>query len=225
MSPVLPRFFHEQRLFDAGAPFVIGVDEVGRGAIAGPVTVGVAAVHAAIGPWPDGLRDSKLLAEPKRESLHPLVAEWVAGCWAVGEASAEEIDRIGIVAALGLAGTRALDVLFAARAGVAAGTVLLDGAHDWLTPALARTAPARTVEVRIRPKADRDCASVAAASVLAKVHRDRFMRAAHVETPGYGWDANKGYGSAAHRAAVSELGPSPLHRISWLGNEPLDIPA
>lgn len=219
MAVVLPRLYHEERLFARGAPIVIGCDEVGRGAIAGPVTVGVVAVRAGVASWPDGLRDSKLLAEPKREQLAPRVAEWAAGAWAIGEASAEEVDRVGIVRALGLAGSRAIGILCEALADAGSGTVLLDGSHDWLTPALGRP-----LAVEVRPKADRDCVSVAAASVLAKVHRDRFMRRAHEESPDYGWDSNKGYGSAAHRAAIDRVGPSPLHRISWLGAEPLPIP-
>jgi ribonuclease HII len=89
--------------------------------------------------------------------------------------------------------------------------VVLDGNHDYLTPALS-TPPRITTRV----KADRDCASVAAASVIAKVHRDRMMIAADDEHPGYGWAGNKGYGSTAHYAALTELGPSPLHRLTWL---------
>ena len=99
----------------------------------------------------------------------------------------------------------------AALTGESFSVVLLDGSHDWLTPALGSPPPVRT-----RVKADRDCASVAAASVLAKVHRDRLMIAADAEHPGYAWASNKGYGSAAHYAGLSELGPSPLHRVTWL---------
>jgi ribonuclease HII len=189
---------------------VIGCDEVGRGAIAGPVAVGLGAVHLECGEMPVGLRDSKLLSEKRREALYPTATSWVQA-HAVGLADAREVDEIGIVAALGLAGRRALTALHEAGVGIMSSVVVLDGNHDYLTPALA-TPPRITTRV----KADRDCASVAAASVIAKVHRDRMMIAADDEHPGYGWAGNKGYGSTAHYAALTELGPSPLHRLTWL---------
>jgi ribonuclease HII len=102
-------------------------------------------------------------------------------------------------------------------ARVEASTLLLDGNHDYLTPAL-RT-PAR---VMTRIKADRDCASVAAASVIAKVHRDRMMIERDAVTPGYGWSANKGYGSPAHLEAIRTLGPSDFHRHTWLKSPGVD---
>lgn len=200
----------ERALHSSGARFVIGADEVGRGAIAGPVAVGLAVVHADIPDHPAGLRDSKLLAEKRREALAPLAAEW-ALFTAVGLASAAEVDRFGIIAALGLAGKRALVSLHEAGASIAQSVVLLDGSHDWLTPSLA--SPLR---VQTRVKADRDCASVAAASVVAKVHRDRLMIDADAATPGYGWAGNKGYGSAAHFEAIARLGATDHHRRTWL---------
>ncbi|OJX70069.1 MAG: ribonuclease HII [Micrococcales bacterium 73-13] len=190
---------------------VIGMDEVGRGAVAGPVAVGVVAVDPLLVVVPDGLRDSKLLTEPRREALHPVVSVW-GTARAIGLASSQEVDALGIVAALGLAGERALVALGSAGIAVAASVVLLDGSHDWLTPALER-AP----RVRTRVKADRDCASVSAASVLAKVHRDRLMAASDIDHPGYGWARNKGYGAPEHLAAIRGAGPSPLHRLSFLG--------
>jgi len=211
VSPVVePTLDVERELHAGGAEWVIGCDEVGRGAIAGPVAVGVSAVLVDCLDAPDGLRDSKLLSEARREALFPAAAQWCHR-WAVGLADAEEVDQLGIVAALGLAGRRALTELHHLGVGVLRSVVLLDGAHDWLTPALGTPPPVRT-----RVKADRDCASVAAASVLAKVHRDRMMIAADVEHPGYAWASNKGYGSKAHYAGLAELGPSPLHRVSWL---------
>jgi ribonuclease HII len=201
----------EQGLHAAGARFVIGCDEVGRGAIAGPVAVGLAVVNTAVGPMPEGLRDSKLLSEKRRETLAPLARQWVMFS-AVGLATAREVDDVGITAALGLAGKRALVVLHEAGAPVRECTVLLDGKHDWLTPALASPLPVVT-----RVKGDRDCASVAAASVIAKVHRDHLMIAEDERMPGYGWAGNKGYGSAAHFAAIAELGATDFHRRSWLG--------
>ena len=211
MSPVAdPTLEFERELHAGGARFVIGADEVGRGAIAGPVAVGLAVVHADIGAHPVGLRDSKMLAEKRREELAPLAAGWALYS-AVGLASADEVDRLGIIAALGLAGKRALVTLHELGASIAQSVVLLDGSHDWLTPAL--SSPPR---VQTRVKADQDCSSVAAASVVAKVHRDRLMITAHQRTPHYDWASNKGYGSAAHLAAIELHGPSRHHRKSWL---------
>jgi len=197
-------------LLTAGARFVIGCDEVGRGALAGPVGVGFVAIDTSVTPIPAGLRDSKMLSQPKRELLAPLASAWAAHS-AVGLASAAEIDELGIIACLGLAGKRALAELYAAGVDVAGSVVLLDGSDDWLNKAL--KTPLRVVT---RVKADRDCGSVAAASVIAKVHRDRLMIEADAELPGYGWSGNKGYGSAEHMSAIGRLGPTPLHRKSWL---------
>ena len=193
-----------------GVRFVIGCDEVGRGAIAGPVAVGFSVVGVGIGKHPAGLRDSKMLSEKRREELSPLAQKW-SHFSAVGLASALEVDAIGIIAALALAGKRALTELHEAGLPIHESVVLLDGSHDWLTPGLAKPPRVRTLV-----KADRDCASVAAASVIAKVHRDHLMIEADAEHPGYGWPGNKGYGSADHFAAIDSLGPSPLHRHTWL---------
>jgi len=228
-----PTLATEHRLLRDGASMVIGVDEVGRGAIAGPVGVGVSVFDGHRRAIPEGLRDSKMLAEPKREALHPVVQEW-STAHAVGLASNEEIEQVGIVAALGIAAMRAFAGLLAgvvggvplSERGLTDAVVLLDGSHDWLSPALDRVgpvargaaafAPGTAPVVTTKVKADRDCAVVAAASVLAKVHRDRVMIAADGTHPGYGWAGNKGYASAEHYAAIDRLGPSPLHRWSWL---------
>lgn len=200
----------EQTLFAAGAPVVIGVDEVGRGAIAGVVAVGVCAILPGVDAPPLRLRDSKLLSPARRAEVEPLVHAWAAAV-AVGEAEPAEIDAHGIVAALGMAARRGLIALHEAGVDVAASTVLLDGSHDWLTPAL--SSPPR---ILTRVKADRDCASVAGASVVAKQHRDALMVADHERWPVYGWSGNKGYGSPDHLAAVAEHGASPRHRVTWL---------
>lgn len=205
-----PTLERESALHREGHRFVIGCDEVGRGAIAGPVAVGFAVVDAAIGAFPVGLRDSKLLSEKRREALAPLTALWAMHS-AVGLASAAEVDEIGLSAALGLAGKRALGLLHAGGAQIRESVILLDGAFDWLSPALATP-----LEIRLQVKADRDCASVSAASVVAKVHRDRLMIEADAATPGYGWSGNKGYGSAGHYAAIAELGATAMHRHTWL---------
>ncbi|QWT22851.1 ribonuclease HII [Subtercola sp. PAMC28395] len=215
MSPVAdPTLRHERALGRAGAELVIGVDEVGRGALAGPVAVGMCVIDPRRpGVFPVGLRDSKLLSEARREVLAPLASAWVRAS-AVGLASAEEVDRLGIIACLGLAGKRALGQLHAAGTDVLRSVVLLDGSHDWLSPSL--TTP---LTITTRVKADRDCASVAAASVVAKVHRDRLMIELDSITPGYGWASNKGYGSSAHFDAIELLGATEHHRRTWLKSE------
>lgn len=226
MTVADPTLDRERALLAGGASRVIGCDEVGRGAIAGPVAVGVAVadlVDCDPALIPPGLRDSKLLSEPRRVELAPLTRAWLARS-AVGVASAAEVESVGILAALGLAATRALGELHRAGVGFAGAVVLLDGSHDWLSPALPASvvadAPPR---VATQVKADRDCAVVAAASVLAKVHRDAVMIAAHDGAPHYGWASNKGYASAAHYAAIDAHGPHDLHRRSWLRAPTLDI--
>lgn len=217
----VPDLAIEQALLRTGIDRVAGMDEVGRGALAGPVTVGVAVVTAGMGPWPAGLRDSKLLTPAARRALVDPLRAWLAD-YAVGHATAAEIDRVGIVAGLRLAGLRALAAL---RVGV--GVVVLDGNVDFLRgdagaghvidgfppddPAMTGPLP----PVRLELKADLRCASVAAASILAKVSRDELMTGYASRHPGYGWETNVGYGSAAHRAAIAQLGPCAEHRRSW----------
>jgi ribonuclease HII len=203
MVVVEPTLEFERSLHRAGHRYVIGIDEVGRGAIAGPVAVGIAVVERLMRSGPPGLRDSKLLAEKRREQIAPLAARWARHS-AVGLASAEEVDELGIMACLRLAATRALATVEPDM--LAESVLVLDGNHDYV----------RAHRVVTRVKADQTCASVAAASVIAKVHRDRMMIAADAEIPGYGWTANKGYASSAHYDAIRELGPSSLHRHTWL---------
>lgn len=201
---------------------VAGMDEVGRGALAGPVTVGVAVVSAATtDAFPDGLADSKLLTARAREGLAGPVRAWCHAS-AVAHAEPAEIDALGIVRALRLAGRRALAAL--GRAGLVPDVLVLDGVHDWLTePAqgdlldvpLPDVGDLTVPPVRTCVKADATCAAVAAASVLAKVERDARMRALHAAHEVYGWANNKGYGTPAHAAALRGYGPSELHRRSW----------
>lgn len=195
-----------------GPRIIAGLDEVGRGALAGPVAIGACALlidpDSTIPLLPDGVRDSKLLSPKRRDALVGPIQQ-AAHATAIGWASAPEIDELGIMQALTLASLRALDGL-----GVAADAVLLDGSADVLTSALTeRGAGAPRVQVRVR--ADRECASVAAASVLAKVARDALMRDLDEVAPMYAWASNKGYGSAAHRAAIAQHGPHAQHRRSW----------
>lgn len=200
----------ESRLVQAGATSVIGCDEVGRGPLAGPVVAGLVVWRPTITTWPEGLYDSKAITEKRRPAVADLVRE-VFVDHAVGEATAVEVDTLGINHALGLAVVRGLMLL--AQQGVAVGSsvVLLDGTVDYVTP----RAP-HPLRVVTRAKADRDCVSVAAASVIAKVHRDRYMVGLAETYPGYGFESHKGYGSAGHRQAIGTLGLTPEHRTSWI---------
>lgn len=202
----------EFELLRTGARLVAGIDEVGRGALAGPVSVGVALIDATVGPIPVGLADSKLISEKKREALVAPLREWVFA-YAIGHAQPREIDDVGIVAALRRAAVRAL-----AQLPTMPDIAILDGSHDWLTRSddlFAVGDNVATPPVHMRVKADRDCAVVAAASVLAKVERDARMVELDARFPGYGVAGNKGYGSDAHRAAIATLGASDMHRRSW----------
>jgi ribonuclease HII len=205
----------ERGLLAAGATLVIGCDEVGRGAIAGPVGVGAAVLDPERKRIPAGLRDSKLLPELDRVAMAPRVRAWAAAS-AVGLAGNDEIDTIGISASLGAAGARAIGGLVALGVGLGGAVVLLDGNWDWLTPGLLAAGFTVLPQVVTRIKADRDCAAVSAASVVAKVHRDDLMIERHDLHPVYGWRSNKGYASRSHYAAIGEHGPCDLHRRTWL---------
>ncbi|MDY5154025.1 RNase HII [Actinobaculum suis] len=201
----------------ARGPILAGVDEVGRGAIAGPVCVGIALVDETVpDTFPPGLRDSKMLSEKAREGLYSAVRAWPLAV-EVGYASAATVDSFGIIGALRAAAADALAKL-AAR-GYTLDAVLLDGTHNWWTTepdALLEIGPVLpAIPVRTVRKADADCAVVAAASIVAKVERDHVMVALAEQYPGYDWASNKGYGSAGHGAALSSLGVSPQHRVSW----------
>jgi ribonuclease HII len=204
----------ERQLLRSGATMVCGVDEVGRGALSGPVSVGMVLVDATVQRSLTGVRDSKLLTPKAREELVPRIRRWALG-YAVGHASAAEIDEVGIIAALRRAGLRAL-----AQLPETPDAILLDGKHDWLTPPAQGTLldeePAVQVPpVTMRIKADMSCASVAAASVLAKTERDEILRGLSASHPEYGWHENKGYAAPDHMEALRRLGPTPYHRRSW----------
>jgi ribonuclease HII len=221
----VPTLREERRLLRSGHLYVAGMDEVGRGALAGPVTVGVVVVDAAARSAPTGVRDSKLLTPAAREALVPKLRRWAVG-YAVGHAEPEEIDSYGIIAALRLAARRALSQL-----GTPPSCVLLDGSHDWLTPPgepaglfdldVPGRRPAPCIELSLEPavttlvKADMRCAAVAAASVLAKVERDAIMVERSAAFPDYGWRENKGYSAPEHATALRRLGPCAQHRRTW----------
>lgn len=207
-----PTLEFERALLSRGAGLVAGIDEVGRGALAGPVTVGVVVVDASTGTGPDGLTDSKLLSAARREAMAPELRAWARG-WAVAHATAEEIDANGIIAALRLAALRALQQL-----PEPPDVVILDGSHDWLSSPqdlFADPDPMAVPPVHTRVKADQSCSSVAAASVLAKLERDALMVALDGMHPGYGLAGHKGYGSELHRDAIRRLGATDVHRRSW----------
>ncbi len=190
---------------------VVGIDEVGRGALAGPVCVGAAVVTRTTAPAiPDGLRDSKLVPAAVRGEVALATRAWVSAA-AIGSASAGEIDEFGIIAALRLAASRALGDLLPVRPTA----VILDGTHNWLEPTLldSHLPHLDFAHVVVQPKADATCAVVAAASVLAKVHRDEFMTT--LPDPGYGFTTHKGYGVPDHLAALAALGAGENHRRSW----------
>lgn len=210
MTVAEPRLTLERRLLREHA-LVIACDEVGRGALAGPVAVGAAVIDAPRSRKrvPQGLRDSKLVPEMRRADVAARAASWVSAS-AVGWASSAEIDEIGIMRALGLASLRALADLRAHGVVPQDAIVILDGNYDYITPA-------GGWDLNVRPviKADRDCASAAAASVIAKVARDALMTELHDQLPAYNWARNKGYASPDHREAIREHGISAHHRASW----------
>jgi ribonuclease HII len=185
-----------------GARLVAGVDEAGRGALAGPVFA--AAVAFPEGALVPGLDDSKVLAAEVREELAPRIRS-VAAAWGVGSASAAEIDVLGIVPATFLAMRRALDVL--AAPGGQPDLVLVDGFPI----------PSLSIPQRAVVRGDATVACIAAASILAKTSRDAVLRGLDAASPWYGFASHKGYGSAAHLAALRRHGPSPDHRLSFAG--------
>jgi ribonuclease HII len=208
------------------------MDEVGRGALAGPVTVGAVAVRETTPTGPRGLHDSKLLTSQARERLDPRVRRW-ALAWGVGHATNDEIDAWGILAALRLAGHRALaQVLAGLGPDGRVDHVVLDGGYDWLRrPRLPPDPQVHGValpgSVHLVIKGDQRCAAVAGASVIAKVARDRLMVDLASGEGRFGWAENKGYAAPEHRAALLEHGPSGWHRRTWnllgAGHEAADV--
>jgi len=183
---------------------VCGVDEVGKGSWAGPLVVCVAVLSRDVNEADFLARDSKTLSETKRERMFDEVARQCAA-WALGRASNEECDSLGMSAAQRLATRRAFDVL--ARQGVKPDAAIVDGRWDFVSPCVDR--------VLTQVKADSVSLSVAAASVLAKVSRDREMRVASDQHVHWSFGTNKGYPCPKHRVGLREHGVSPLHRTTW----------
>lgn len=206
-----PTLTLERRLWAQGFVYIAGLDEAGRGAWAGPVVAAAVILpltrktspsfltEVALSKELKGIRDSKLLSPHKREGLFDVIQQ-KARAVGVGVVGPEEIDAQGIVPA-----TRQAMRLALAGLEVAPHHLLI----DYL--------PLPEVKVPQQAIAHGDalCLSVAAASIIAKVHRDRLMVELDAKFPGYGFAQNKGYGTPAHQRALSQLGPSPIHRLSW----------
>lgn len=188
----------ERDLWSSGHGTVVGVDEVGRGAWAGPLSVGAAVIPRQGRVYK--IRDSKLLNEDEREAMFDRIAGWCRA-WAIGHASPVECDELGMADAQRLAARRALDGL-----AVDADVVLIDGTWDFVDGVATRTVV----------KGDARCLSIASASILAKVTRDRIMRAEAESFPHWWFDSNKGYPGPRHTAALQWYGPSAIHRHSWV---------
>ena len=188
----------ENELYDSGISTLCGVDEAGRGPLAGPVCAAVVMLPRGI--VIDGLNDSKKLSEKRREQLYGEITA-KALHWSVAFASVEEIEELNILGATYLAMNRAI-----AGLGVVPELALIDGNR------------AAGVEYKTRcvVGGDGKCADIAAASIIAKVTRDWLMYQLDRQYPGYGFAKHKGYGTAAHYAAIRELGASPVHRPSFL---------
>jgi ribonuclease HII len=190
---------------------IAGLDEAGRGALAGPVAVGAVILPAEDPLLPQtlkGARDSKQMTPREREALAPRIKE-TALCWSVALASADEIDRDGIVAATRLAALRALEGL-----SVLPGYLLTDFRLEL---------PQLDIPQTALVKGDALCLSIAAASILAKTTRDALMHEMDIQYHGYGLGKHKGYGTLSHRLAMKQLGPSPIHRKTFQVKE-LQLP-
>ena len=201
LKEVYPSLDEERKLWRAGYVRVAGLDEAGRGALAGPVVAGAVVLSAntrRAGLWAE-VQDSKLLSPPRREELAVCIREQAAA-WSLGEASAAEIDARGIAPATRLAMRRAVQALSPPPQHLLI---------DWLQlksvnlPQLSFT------------KGDLRIVSIAAASILAKVHRDQLLRQLHERFPAYGFHSHKGYAAPTHLAAIEEHGPCPAHRRSF----------
>jgi len=193
-----PSLAFERGAWAAGHEVVVGMDEVGRGAWAGPIMVGAAIVPRGRRVY--GVRDSKMLPEERREALFERVAGWCEA-WAVGEASQVECDTLGMAEAQRLAARRAL-----ARLGARPEVVLIDGKWDF-------AGTGNTVRI---VRGDAQCLSIAAASMLAKVTRDRVMRELAPNFPHYEFQDNKGYPCWRHKMALQAYGPCTIHRRAWV---------
>ena len=201
LLPPEPDLTFELPLWQAGLSAVAGIDEAGRGALAGPVAAAAVILppNAKVMEYLRGVRDSKQMTPEQRENARGKILRH-AITWGVGFATSEEIDLIGILPATRLAACRALDLL-----SISPVHVLLDYLVLPLVP-IPQTALV---------KGDCRSLSIAAASILAKTSRDSLLREYELTYPGYGFASHKGYGTRAHRAAIRRLGTCPVHRLSF----------
>jgi len=201
LLPEAPNLEFEQALWDAGVSVVAGIDEAGRGALAGPVAAGVVVLpnSSEIQSKLEGVRDSKQISQKKREEMLEVITREAVSCQ-VGFGWPEEIDRLGIVPATRLAAVRALEKVLKAP-----DHLLID----------AISIPEAAFEATSLIKGDQRALSIAAASIAAKVTRDAYMVDLASQYPGYGFEAHKGYGTLKHRQAIERLGPSAIHRMSF----------
>lgn len=188
----------ENEIYDSGVEVICGVDEAGRGPLAGPVCA--AAVILPRGLEIPALNDSKKLTEKKREELYPVIIE-NALAYGIAFAAVEEIEEHNILQATYLAMRRAVGQL-----KLTPQLALVDGNRD----------PMLGIATQTVVKGDGKCADIAAASVLAKVTRDRYMLEMAEKYPEYHFEQHKGYGTKLHYEAIREFGPSPIHRLSFL---------
>lgn len=202
MTGIDPDLRFERRLWRGGLACIAGLDEAGRGALAGPVAVGAVVLPPAAGLLRTlaGVRDSKQLSPGARRALAPHICA-AARAWAVEFASAEEIDGLGIVHATRLAALRALQTLALSP--------------DFLLTDFRLEMPQLEIPQTSLVKGDARCLSIAAASVLAKTARDALMCELDGVYDGYGLGRHKGYGTQAHRLAIKQLGHSPIHRKTF----------
>lgn len=198
-----PNLRVERGHWDTGASVVVGVDEVGRGSWAGPLTIGIAVVPRDRRVY--RIRDSKQLTETAREQLFERVADWCEA-WAVGHAWPEECDALGMSEAQRLATRRAFAAL-----GVEVDVALVDGTWNFVG-----SGPTGRTRTQMIVRGDRSSLSIASASILAKVTRDRLMREADEHFPAYGFASNKGYPCPVHQTALQGYGPTSIHRRSWV---------
>jgi len=201
LLPESPNLDFEQALWDSGVRLVAGIDEAGRGALAGPVAAGVVVLPESIEIQSklEGVRDSKQISQKKREALLEVITREAVSC-EVGFGWPEEIDRLGIVPATRLAAMRALE-----KTKLVPDHLLID----------AISIPEAGIKETSLIKGDQRALSIAAASIAAKVTRDAYMRQAADMYTGYGFEAHKGYGTLKHRQAIAQLGPTEIHRMSF----------
>jgi ribonuclease HII len=211
LGVVGPVTFHsyEEESYSHGFKSIAGIDEVGRGPLAGPVVA--AAVILPRGYAHPEIKDSKLLTSKQRERLAPIVRE-NAICWGLGVVEVEEIDRLNILQASLLAMVKALAVLKSK-----ADCVLIDGNQTIPLPLfrIGKFLPGRSLYQKTIIKGDQSCLSIAAASIVAKVARDEMMMELDMQYPEYGFAAHKGYSCVAHFDALKRFGACPVHRQSF----------